>query len=584
MRRGDRLGALRSVTTGPGAHETRTDRIHRRGVRGLGALAVLTVVVLALGLASSARAASPGEISGKVTAAVGGGAISGIEVCAYSTSEELGPEGFGCERTDSSGEYTITGLAAGDYDVEFSSQPESEPGYITQYWKDTTQYEDATPVTVNGGFITREINAALEEGGSITGQVESASGHTIEGIEACAYMPKGEGFGCAKTKSGGTYSITGLAQGKYVVEFSSPFDSGLDFVTQYWEYAAKASKATEVEVKPPDTVSDIDAKLQEGGRIEGRVTDASTGAALSDVLVCASPVGGVGSLEECVFTGSSGEYTLAALASGNYIVVFSKGKEYVTQYYDDKSSPSEANEVSVTAPNTVSGINAAMQLTSTAPVNTKAPVVSGTAAVDATLSCAPGLWTGKPTPTYSYQWLRNGAPITGASSSSYAVQTADAGQSVSCQVTAHNSAGEKTATSAGVAIPALPVVTSPPTTPSATHPTVKILSVAFVASKKSVTVRIQCSQAACRGSIKLTMQIVVQRRKGKSKKNVTRKQTVTLATGAYSLAVNKSATVSLRLTATGKSKLAQAKRHALSVKITCSVQGGAAAVKAARLK
>lgn len=483
MRRGDRLGALRSVTTGPGAHETRTDRIHRRGVRGLGALAVLTVVVLALGLASSARAASPGEISGKVTAAVGGGAISGIEVCAYSTSEELGPEGFGCNETNTEGKYEIIGLAEGKYYVEFFSEAEIGTSYVTRYYDETSLYKEAKAVSVTSGEVAEEINA----------------------------------------------------------------------------------------------------KLEVAGRIKGKVTDATTGAALKGILVCAEStssheVGGCGVSE------TSGEYAISGLAEGSYKVEFLDGHEYIAQFYDNKGSLSEAEPISVRKDENTDDINAAMQPVSTAPVNTKAPVVSGTAAVDATLSCAPGLWTGKPTPTYSYQWLRNGAPITGASSSSYAVQTADAGQSVSCQVTAHNSAGEKTATSAGVAIPALPVVTSPPTTPSATHPTVKILSVAFVASKKSVTVRIQCSQAACRGSIKLTMQIVVQRRKGKSKKNVTRKQTVTLATGAYSLAVNKSATVSLRLTATGKSKLAQAKRHALSVKITCSVQGGAAAVKAARLK
>jgi len=83
----------------------------------------------------------------------------------------------------------------------------------------------------------------------------------------------------------------------------------------------------------------------------------------------------------------------------------------------------------------------------TAPGATSPPVLSGTPTVGETLSCAAGAWTGEPAPILTEQWLRNGAPILGATAGTYAVQAADAGETVACEVTAANGAGRKSAIS-----------------------------------------------------------------------------------------------------------------------------------------
>lgn len=83
----------------------------------------------------------------------------------------------------------------------------------------------------------------------------------------------------------------------------------------------------------------------------------------------------------------------------------------------------------------------------TAPVNTVAPVVTGTATVLSTLSCSTGTWTGAPSPSYTYQWQRNGSNISGANSSTYALKSADIGTTVRCVVTATNAAGSVSANS-----------------------------------------------------------------------------------------------------------------------------------------
>ncbi len=77
------------------------------------------------------------------------------------------------------------------------------------------------------------------------------------------------------------------------------------------------------------------------------------------------------------------------------------------------------------------------------------------------------------------------------------------------------------------------------------------------------------------------MQIVVKHRKGK--KTVSRKETLVLAKGSYSLAAGKSGTLVLHLTAAGKARLAHVKHHPLTAKLAVSVKGAKTTVKSVRV-
>lgn len=93
-----------------------------------------------------------------------------------------------------------------------------------------------------------------------------------------------------------------------------------------------------------------------------------------------------------------------------------------------------------------------------APVNTALPTVSGTALTGQTLTTTNGTWTGSPTPTFTYQWQRlcinylgqvqNIKSIPGATSSSYTLTVYDATALIRCVVTASNTGGSNSATSA----------------------------------------------------------------------------------------------------------------------------------------
>lgn len=79
------------------------------------------------------------------------------------------------------------------------------------------------------------------------------------------------------------------------------------------------------------------------------------------------------------------------------------------------------------------------------PVNSVAPAVTGTATVGQTLSCSPGTWS--KSPSYNYQWRRDGVAIAGATASTRVLAGADEGAAMSCAVTATNAGVSAVATS-----------------------------------------------------------------------------------------------------------------------------------------
>ena len=109
---------------------------------------------------------------------------------------------------------------------------------------------------------------------------------------------------------------------------------------------------------------------------------------------------------------------------------------------------------------------------SSPPVNTQAPNVSGMPQVGQRLTASTGNWTGAQPIAYSYQWQQCGAsggscgPIGGATGQSYVATDADVGHTLKVVVTATNSDGTASSTSAPTGVvqstSAPPANTSPP--------------------------------------------------------------------------------------------------------------------------
>jgi RHS repeat-associated protein len=299
-----------------------------------------------------------GEVTGTVTDSLSKAPLEGIEVCLLSST---GLYVVHCTKTNSSGEYAITDLAGGEYEVRFVSP---DGAYFTQYYNGKPSSTEATVVTVTAANTTPAIDAAMVAGGHITGVVTAAAGKApIADVEVCAENASQNVFGmCASTNSAGAYEITGLASGQYTIAFRP--DNGSNYLPQYYNNKSTAAEGDLVTATDSTTVSGIDAALAGGGQITGAVTSAATKAPLAAIQVCATAAAGEPEVEgRCTTTSSTGAYTIVGLATGKYAVVFEatgEGLNYLLQYYEGKAQFSQASAVAVTAGSVTANINAAM--------------------------------------------------------------------------------------------------------------------------------------------------------------------------------------------------------------------------------
>ena len=274
-----------------------------------------------------------GSITGTITAASGGAPLQNICVSAQSNAS-----GFGGNRTDSHGNFTISGLPAGNYVLQFFDCNDS--GYATQYYSSTSAngtspYSNATPVAVTTSATTTGIDAQLSLGGSIAGKVTQTDGTTpISGI--CVFADSGSsGFVGESTGNDGTYQITGLPAGNYKVEFYDCANSG--YASDYFSQTSATgtfdwSQASTVSVTAGATTSNVNSELGIGGSISGSVTDGS-GSPLSGVCVNAVSSGlqSGSSLSD-----GSGNFTITGLSAGSYKIQYydCNSGMYVSEYYN----------------------------------------------------------------------------------------------------------------------------------------------------------------------------------------------------------------------------------------------------------
>jgi len=88
------------------------------------------------------------------------------------------------------------------------------------------------------------------------------------------------------------------------------------------------------------------------------------------------------------------------------------------------------------------GRNGGIRTDKLVPVNTIAPVISGTALVGNTLTSTTGTWTSDTGVIgYLYQWTRDGVNISGATNSTYTLVSADLNKSIICKVAATDTDG-----------------------------------------------------------------------------------------------------------------------------------------------
>lgn len=213
--------------------------------------------------------------------------------------------------------------------------------------------------------------AAHAADGTLSGTVTGAGAAGLVDVEVELFQYNDvdqywEGIDYAYTGEDGSYAFV-VPAGSYRIGFND-YQNG--FVSEYYEDAATVREADTVVVPDAGTVV-ADAELAQGAHITGGVTG-TDGTGLAEVHVTAlEPVEEDGyvyySTVGSAWTGVDGSYDINGLAAGSYVVKFTDGffneaRTYATEYYDDATSPYEADLVTVAAQGTAPGIDAELGL------------------------------------------------------------------------------------------------------------------------------------------------------------------------------------------------------------------------------
>jgi hypothetical protein len=189
------------------------------------------------------------------------------------------------------------------------------------------------PLLLLGWFVP--VASAAGSVGAISGTVrDSVSTDPLPGICVTA-EPVGGGTTVvsAQTNKAGTYMLAKLPPASYVVEFSGCGTTSY-YVTQFNDDEPTLADANPVTVSAGTTTGGINAAMQLGGRLAGRVTDAATGDPLPQICVTADYEGGGGVdgarpgaasgdvTNLSTLTNANGHYTLNGIPLGPYDLTF----------------------------------------------------------------------------------------------------------------------------------------------------------------------------------------------------------------------------------------------------------------------
>ena len=288
-----------------------------------------------------------GTLSGTVTH--GGAPVSGICVVADGRVGQpldgvAAVVGGDVQVTGPDGTWRATGLNAGNYTVHFHDcRPQRE--LIDEWYRRSTNPQNATRVAVALGAETSGIDADLVRGGAIEGRVTDQDGSPVAGLCVAAT------WFSTRTDGDGRYRIGGLPSGLYEVRFAS-CGSDTTYRAEYWD--DDPFTPTSIQVAVPETVTGIDAVLDWTTTLRGTVRGPD-GRGLGRACVAAHDDDG-----EIVFTRTAPDGTWSLVAgSGTFRVQVAdcEARVYPTRWYEDARTEDAATPIDVPRGGIVDGID-----------------------------------------------------------------------------------------------------------------------------------------------------------------------------------------------------------------------------------
>jgi Carboxypeptidase regulatory-like domain len=168
---------------------------------------------------------------------------------------------------DEEGNYTITGIPSGTYEVQFNPLQEIST-HLTSYLGGALDPEDAEPLTLASGETRTSIDATLILGSTISGTVTGSDGVTQTGASAAIFREDADGAWVGEQAlqgapdDNGDYTVVGLRPGTYRVGFLNRFEGSGQYQPEYFDNETTLEAATTVELGLHENISGINAVLE----------------------------------------------------------------------------------------------------------------------------------------------------------------------------------------------------------------------------------------------------------------------------------------------------------------------------------
>jgi hypothetical protein len=374
-------------------------------------LATLPIVQVPAGSITTTEIVLPrlASIAGTVTSGADGSAVAGASVSVR--NEASGRGGFAT--TDAAGGYAIEGLTAGSYRLSVNADGGFAP------------FESAELIVVEAGAAVTGVDAVLSRGATISGVVTSSDGSAVEGSPVSIHRADRSIVNLTGVAADGTYTIDALPAGEYRLAFGAFKDTPGEFIEEWYSDAVDFDSATVITIGEGETLTGYDAEI----------------APFADAIVpgIVTLVGNATPGE--TLTVDTGTWT-PALLSSRY--EWLRNGQPIEGTFWNQYPVTEADlgtRISVRVTGSAFGVRSATTTSEPTKVVKQrmtpgVPTIVGAPQVGAVLTIDTGVWTPDPV-HYSYQWLRWGQPIEGATSRKYTPTEQDAGAYLSVRVTGH---------------------------------------------------------------------------------------------------------------------------------------------------
>lgn len=285
--------------------------------------------------------------------------IAGVTVSAYFYDEdawEFSETASATAVTGTNGRYLLEGLADGYYFIEFIA-PTGSPEYASEWYNNALDLYESTPVEIEDGAAVTNISVTLAAAAKITGQVlGSLNGSTVTldpaqtTIEACSYWMEECGLGRATLRADGTFTITNLAAGEYIVR--AAYSGSGNFRNEYYPNTRSIGRAPAIDVLASETRKISTIVLNEGGVLSGIVTHGGEpveGITVSANFVDEESYPDPENFEKSAVSDSTGAYSVGGLWPDTYSALAHGTSELASEWAIDALSAKDALQIPVTS-------------------------------------------------------------------------------------------------------------------------------------------------------------------------------------------------------------------------------------------